>query len=158
MGSYRTSATWRMGHSLWERELLNEGHILDTSEELALCNSVKRMFLILLAAFMVPGWVTLADAGNPPLSGKIISEQSVDCGTKKQGKKEQTDLLCQEYIVHTAATEYHIRQPKQKDQTLLPVNSPVEFVIDKDKMKLKVQGKQYEFLVVSETAVGPDAK
>jgi hypothetical protein len=119
---------------------------------------VKRIFLIVFAAPVISGLVTLACAGNPPLSGKIISEQSVDCGTKKQGKKEQTELLCQEYIVRGPTTEYHIRQPKQKDQTLLPVDSPVEFVMDKDKMKLKVQGKQYEFVVVSETAVGPDGK
>lgn len=119
---------------------------------------MKRMSSILLAAFMVPGLVTVARAGDRPLSGKIISEQSVDCGTKKQSKKEQTELLCQEYIVRTATTEYHIQQPKQKDQTLLPVNSPVEFVMDKDKMKLKVQGKQYVFVVVSETAIESDAK
>jgi hypothetical protein len=125
------------------------------------------MFSVLLAVFMVDGVTVLAGAGDPPLSGTIISEQSVDCGTKKQSKKEQSkkeqskkeqaELLCQEYVVRTTTTEYHIRQLKQKDQTLLPVNSPVEFVMDKDKMKLKVQGKQYEFLVVSETAV-PDAK
>lgn len=119
---------------------------------------MKRIFSVLLAVFMVDGLALLAGAGDPPLSGKIISEQSVDCGTKKQSKKEQTELLCQEYIVRTATTEYHIRQPKQKDQTLLPVNSPVEFVMDKEKMKLKVQGKQYVFVVVSETAMASEAK
>ena len=68
------------------------------------------------------------------------------------------NLLCQEYVVRTADVEYHIRQPKQKDQALLPLNSPIEFVMDKDKMKLKVQGKQYEFVVVSEEPVTADAK
>ena len=100
----------------------------------------------------------LLNAGNPSQTGKIVSENSVDCGTKKQGKKEQMDLVCQEYVLRSSTVEYHIRQPKQKDQTMLPLNSPVEFEMDKDKMKLKVNGKKLEFLVVSESAIASDAK
>ena len=118
---------------------------------------MKKRFLLALAGVVVTA-CTLAGAGAAPQSGKIVSENSVDCGTKKQGRKEQMDLMCQEYVVRTTTTEYHIRQPKQKDQAMLPLNSPVEFTMNKDKMKLKVQGKSYEFLVVSEAAVAPDAK
>lgn len=35
---------------------------------------------------------------------------------------------------------------------MLPVNAPVELTIKKDKMKFKVNGKEYEMLVVSESA------
>ena len=63
--------------------------------------------------------------------------------------------MCQEYVVRSASMEYHIRQPKQKDQSLLPLNSTIEYEMDKDKMKFKLNGKTYEFLVVSEAAVTP---
>ncbi|HEX8814063.1 MAG TPA: hypothetical protein VF753_01050 [Terriglobales bacterium] len=96
-------------------------------------------------------------AGNPPMAGTIVSENSVDCGTKGNKKKQQ-DLVCQEYVVRTTTTEYHIRQQKQKDQSLLPMNSSIEFTMDKDKMKFKLNGSNYEFLVVSETAVAAAGK
>ena len=118
---------------------------------------MKRLILV-VACFTIPGLPILAHGSNSQQTGKIISEQSVNCGSKKQGKKEEMDLVCQEYVVRTATTEYHIRQQKQKDQALLPLNAPVEFAMDKDKMKLKVEGKHYEFLVVSEEAVTADAK
>jgi hypothetical protein len=94
-------------------------------------------------------------ATDNPKTGTIMSEKSVDCGNQAHGhnQKEKLDLVCQEYVVHTDATEYHIRQPKQKDQALLPLNTGIDFVLDKDKMKFKLNGKKYEFLVVSEDAV-----
>lgn len=101
-----------------------------------------------LLAFLIPSASTAYQAHT----GTIVSENSVDCGAKGN-KKKQMDLVCQEYVVHTATTEYHIRQEKQKDQNLLPLNVPVEFAIDKDKMKLKANGKKYEFLIVSETGI-----
>jgi hypothetical protein len=95
-----------------------------------------------------------AAAAEKPLAGTIVSENSVDCGTEAHGHKgkEKMDLVCQEYVVHTTATEYHRRQTKQHDQGLLPLNSNIEFVLDKDKMKFKLNGKKYEFIVVSEAS------
>lgn len=120
---------------------------------------MKKVFCpITFVALTVISLVSLAGAGTPQQTGKIVSENSVDCGSKQQGKKKQTNLLCQEYVVRATDVEYHVRQPKQKDEALLPLNAPVEFSIDKDKMKLKVQGKGYEFMVVSEQAVTADAK
>lgn len=118
---------------------------------------MKNRFLLALAGVVVATF-TLARAGEAPKSGTIVSENSVDCGTKKQGRKEQTDLMCQEYVLRTDTTEYHIRQQKQKDQAMLPLNAPVQFTMNKDKMKLKAGGKSYEFLVVSEAAATPGAK
>lgn len=111
---------------------------------------IRAVFAALV--FMSTGTIRSASAGNPPSNGTIVAENSVDCGTKAH-KKEKTELLCQEYLVRTTTTEYHVRQEKQKDQALLPVNSNIKFVLDKDKMKFELEGKRYEFIVVSETSV-----
>ena len=95
---------------------------------------------------------TFLQAGSPPQTGTIVSENSVNCGTKGAGHKQNIDLLCQEYVVHAASTDYHVRQAKPGNKALLPVNTKVEFTIDKDKMKFKVDGKSYEYIVVSEAA------
>jgi hypothetical protein len=108
----------------------------------------KWWFLPAAVALFSP---TLAHAADAPQAGKVISEQSVNCGEK--GAKKKLDLLCQEYVVHTASTDYHIRQKNPGSQALVPVNAAVEFTLDKDKMKFKVDGKSYEYIVVSETAV-----
>jgi hypothetical protein len=35
---------------------------------------------------------------------------------------------------------------------LIPINTPIEFTLDKDKIKFRANGKSYEYLVVSEAA------
>lgn len=97
--------------------------------------------------------VSLCFAGNPPQSGTVISHTSVDCGTKKTGKKTSASLLCQQYVVRTATTEYQIRQPKPAEQSIIPPNTPIQFTLDKDKMKFKANGKKYEFLIVGTSAL-----
>jgi hypothetical protein len=92
-------------------------------------------------------------AANAPQSGTIISEKSVECGMKNKGKKSSTEVMCQQYVVYTATTEYDIRQPKPSDQAIIPANSAIEFTIDKDKMKFKLNGKSYEFLIVGTSAL-----
>jgi hypothetical protein len=84
--------------------------------------------------------------------GTLVSENSVQCGSQTKGKKS-ADLMCQEYVIRTETTEYHVRQEKESHKELLPVNAPVEFSLNKDKMKFKVNGKSYDMLVVSESAV-----
>jgi hypothetical protein len=93
-------------------------------------------------------------AGEKPMAGTIVSETSVDCGTKKQGKKESTDILCQQYKVQSGSTEYQIRQPKPSNSSILPANTPIEFTINKNKMSFKVNGKKYEYLIVGTSAIG----
>jgi hypothetical protein len=87
------------------------------------------------------------------MTGTIISMNSVECGTKKQSKKESTALLCQQYIVHSATSEYKIQQGKPSDQQILHANTPIQFTIDKNKMKFKVDGKKYEFVIVSSASL-----
>lgn len=119
---------------------------------------MKKPFLLATVFLLGP---TLALAGNKPQFGTIISENSVACGsTVEKGKKNKqttVEVLCQEYVVRTAGTDYHIRQLKPSDKALIPVNTPIEFTLDKDKMKFKANGKSYEYLIVSEAAISADA-
>jgi hypothetical protein len=105
---------------------------------------------LLFAAVLIYG-ARLAEAGPPPQSGTLVSSKSVACGQKKKGKTN-IDLLCQEYVLRTTSTDYGIRQPKPEDQALFPVNTPIQFTIDKNKVKFKVNGKSYQYVVVSQSA------
>lgn len=104
-----------------------------------------------LLPFLLLG--AIATAKDTPMQGTIISENSVPCGSQAEGKKKTSELMCQEYVIRTESTEYHVRQEKEAHKALLPVNAPVELTLKKDKMKFKVDGKEYEMLVVSESAV-----
>lgn len=119
---------------------------------------MKKAFL--LGAVVFCGAIVL-QAGNKPQMGTIISENSVACGsTVEKGKKNRQtsiEVLCQEYVVRTGGTDYHIRQAKPSDKALIPVNTPIEFTLDKDKIRFKANGKSYEYLVVSEAAAATTA-
>jgi hypothetical protein len=115
-----------------------------------------RLKAAILAGAILCASMTLA--GTPPTAGTIISMQSVSCGTKNKGKKTSTDVVCQQYVVHTSTTEYQIRQPKPKEEAIIPANTQIQFTIDKDKMKFKINGKSYEFLIVGTSALGAAPK
>jgi hypothetical protein len=106
-------------------------------------------FLAVLVALLLGG--TVAAAGPKPQPGTIISHTSVGCGTKKS-KKQDIDLLCQQYVVRSGATDYTIRQPKPAEQELIPLNSAIQFTTDKSKMKFKLNGTSFQFLVISQAA------
>jgi hypothetical protein len=106
---------------------------------------------VLLLAVLTLG-LTLTAAAKDEMQGTLISENSVQCGSQAKGKKQTTEMMCQEYVIRTDTTEYHVRQEKEAHKAMLPVNAPVELTIKKDKMKFKVNGKEYEMLVVSESA------
>jgi hypothetical protein len=93
-----------------------------------------------------------AAAKDKEMTGTIVSENSVPCGSEAKSKKQSVQMMCQEYVIRTDATDYHVRQEKEEHKALLPVNAPVELTLSKDKMKFKVNGKGYEMLVVSESA------
>ncbi len=107
----------------------------------------KGLLLLAAAAFSA----ILAQAATAPQTATVISENSVNCG--KQGGKKSIDLLCQDYIIRTASVEYHIRQNKPSNKALVPVNTKIDFTTDKDKIKFKVDGKSYEYVIVSEAAI-----
>ncbi len=106
-----------------------------------------RKTFLLLTSVIVLGMMAWA----AEMQGTIVSESSVPCGSEAKGKKS-TQLMCQEYVIRTDTTEYHVRQEKEAHKALVPVNAPVELTLKKDKMKFKANGKEYEMLVVSESA------
>ena len=108
-----------------------------------------RKTFVLVATAVLAG---IPAAAKEPQAGTIVSESSVACGSQVKNKKQTAELLCQEYVVRTDGTEYHVRQEKPADKALIPVNTSVEFTLEKDRMKFKANGKKYEYLVVSETA------
>jgi hypothetical protein len=118
---------------------------------------MKKIFLTvsLIALTLGVGSAWAKDA----MQGTLVSENSVQCGSEAKGKKQTTELMCQEYVIRTATTDYHVRQEKEAHKEMLPINAPVELTISKDKMKFKVNGKGYEMLIVSEAAApAPAAK
>ena len=114
---------------------------------------MKKTFLLAAVGVLA---AICAQADDKTQTGTIISESSVSCGSKLE-KKKQTELLCQEYVVRTDTTDYHIRQMKPVEKELIPINTPIEFSLDKDKIKFKAGGKSYEYIVVSESAAAADA-
>ena len=110
---------------------------------------MRKIYLLAAAAAL---FAVFPAAAKEPQTGTIVSESSVACGSQVKNKKETAQVLCQEYVIRTATTEYHVRQEKHADQELIPVNTGVEFTLDKDRMKFHANGKKYEYMVVSETA------
>lgn len=110
--------------------------------------------LILFAALFLGSTATVA--GPKPQSGNILSHTSVACGSKKS-KKQDVDLLCQQYVLRSGTTDYTIRQPKPSDQNIIPLNTAVQFTLDKNKVKFKVNGKSFEFIVVGQAAASSAA-
>jgi hypothetical protein len=106
-----------------------------------------------MLAFAILGLSAVAAAKEKVMSGTIVSENSVSCGSEAKNKKQTVAMMCQEYVIRTDTTEYHVRQEKEAHKALLPVNVPVELTISKDRMKFKVEGKSYEMLIVSESGV-----
>jgi hypothetical protein len=109
---------------------------------------VKKSLKVFGALFLV---AAVASAGPKPQRGTVLSHTSVACGTKKS-KKQDIDLLCQQYVVRSNTTDYTIRQPKPDDQHLIPLNTAIEFALDKNKMKFKADGKSFQFVVISQAA------
>jgi hypothetical protein len=119
------------------------------SQSMKFLGGVVRKAFVLVVAVTLAGIPAVA---KEPQAGTIISESSVACGSQVKNKKQTADMLCQEYVVRTETAEYHVRQEKPADKALIPVNTSVEFTMEKDKMKFKANGKKYEYLVVSESA------
>ena len=109
---------------------------------------MRKMWLMLAVVALSAS----AAAAKDVMQGTIVSENSVPCGSEAKSHKQTVELMCQEYVIRTDTTEYHVRQQKEEHKALLPVNAPVELSLSKDRMKFKVNGKEYEMLVVSEAA------
>jgi len=95
-------------------------------------------------------------AGPKPQSGVVLSQTSVSCGTKKS-KKQDIDLLCHQYVVRSGTTDYTVRQPKPDEQHIIPLNTPIQFTLDKNMMKFKANGTSFKFMIVSQAAASAAA-
>ena len=113
-----------------------------------------RKSLTVFAALLLGA--SVAAASPKPQAGTILSQTSVACGAKKS-KKEEINLLCQQYVVRSGSTDYTIRQAKPSEQNLIPLNTAIQFTLDKNKMKFKVNGTSFEFIVVSQAAASSAA-
>ena len=114
---------------------------------------MKKFLTVFFVLFLA---AAIASAGPKSQPGTILSQTSVPCGTKKS-KKQDIDLLCQQYVVRAATTDYTIRQPKPAEQQLIPLNTAIRFTLDKNKMKFKVDGTSFEFIVISQAAAASAA-
>jgi hypothetical protein len=110
--------------------------------------SLKKSQTLFITLFLS---AAVASAGPKPQSGNILSQTSVACGTKKS-KKQDLHLLCHQYVVRSGNTDYTIRQPKPSEQAIIPLNTAIEFKLDKNKMKFKVDGQSFEFMITSQAA------
>jgi hypothetical protein len=113
-----------------------------------------KRFLPVLAALLLAAVFT--SGGPKPQPGVVRSHTSVACGTKKS-KKQDIDLLCQQYVVRSGTTDYTIRQPKPDAQHLIALSTPIQFTLDKNMMKFKVNGTSFKFVVISQAAASADA-
>jgi hypothetical protein len=100
-------------------------------------------------------------------SGKLMQMDSVACGTAEKdnksfagemlgtdsGSKKTQQLLCQEYVLQGENVVYHIRPRDEKHPSLLTIGGQVQFRIEKDKMKMRMEDstKEHEYIVVSMT-------
>jgi hypothetical protein len=123
-----------------------------TMRTITMRKTIRKFSAVTLGAALALSVSLPAAFAKDNMQGTIVSENSVACGSQTKGKKSN-ELMCQEYVIRTEATEYHVRQEKEAHKALIPVNAPVEFSLHKDKMKFKAEGKEYEMLVVSEGAI-----
>src|SRR5208282_2811827 len=94
--------------------------------------SMKKTVLVLMVVVALGAAAAWA---KDAMQGTLVSENSVACGSEAAGKKQTVQMMCQEYVIRTDTTEYHVRQQKEEHKAMLPVNAPVELTISKDKMK-----------------------
>jgi hypothetical protein len=114
---------------------------------------MKRLLAFFAALVLAVGFTS---AGPKPQAGIVLSHTSVACGTKKS-KKQDIDLLCQQYVVRSGTTDYTIRQPKPDEQHVIPLNTPIQFTLDKNMMKFKFNGTSFKFMVISQAAASSTA-
>lgn len=117
---------------------------------------------LLIGAVLVAGLVT-ASARDLEIA-TVVSMKSVPCGTQRQRHSKTSSLLCQEYVLQTDSMEYHIQQKQAKKASLLKLNRPCKFWMDKSVMHVEgatLSGKteKLQFDVVSmnarDTATAP---
>jgi hypothetical protein len=128
---------------------------------------MRRSTLILSVALGLAS-AAFAKEAKPYQTGKLLQMDSVPCGTAEKqsnsiagemlgtdsGSKKTQQVLCQEYVLQSEKTMYHIRPRDEKHPVLLPVGDQAQFRLEKNKMLLRVidlDNKEREYTVVSMT-------
>jgi hypothetical protein len=126
------------------------------------------MKTMVIAAVILCASMSYAKNQRAHDSGTLLQMDSVECGSDSKAGKSfagevlGTDsghqkthvLLCQEYVLQTDRIVYRIRPRDDKHPVLLPVGTKAQFLLDKDKMKLRVEDlddKERDYQVVSMT-------
>ena len=110
---------------------------------------------------------------KPYQPAKLLQMNAVHCGNAEKddksvlgeiigtdnGSKKSQEVLCQEYVLQADSVVYHIRPKDEKHPDLLPIGSQAQFRLDKDKLRLRVDGmdKEREYVVTSMTPRSSDA-
>lgn len=112
---------------------------------------MMRVTLALLLAMSVLGVSVIAKERKYEQC-TLTAMNAVPCGSQQKRHKKTREMLCQEYVLQTDTTEYHIRQKQEKHTDILPIGSQCDFRIEKDTIKLRVPtgtGKEVEYVIVS---------
>ena len=110
---------------------------------------------LLIAVVLVAGLAT--SSARDLEVANVISMKAVPCGTQRKRHNKTSSLLCQEYVLQTDSMEYHIQQKQAKKASLLKLNRPCKFWMDKSVMHVEgatLSGKteKLQFDVVSMNA------
>ena len=122
---------------------------------------------ILLCTILGLATAAYAKDPKPYQTGKLLQMDSVTCGTSEKdaksfagemlgtdsGSKKTQEVLCQEYVLQGEKVIYHIRPRDEKHPALLAIGGQVQFRLEKDKMKMRMEDttKELEYIVVSMT-------
>lgn len=98
-----------------------------------------------------------AQAKDTEQTATIVSMNSVPCTAKAGHYKESGGPLCNEYILRSGSTEYHIQQKQGKNAELLAIGQQVTFTIHADRMHLHAtttskKAKDFDLALVLITA------
>jgi hypothetical protein len=89
---------------------------------------------------------------KPYQTGTLVRMDSVACLASEHGQEKYHQPLCREYVVQAENVVYRIRPRDEKHAAMLPVDTRVQFRMEKDKMVLRTEdftGKDREYMVFS---------
>jgi hypothetical protein len=89
--------------------------------------------------------------------GTIVSMNAVSCGVKVGHRKESGEMLCNEYVLRSGSTEYHVQQKQAKKAELLAVGQQITFTVHDHRIHLRAnstsgQAKDFDLVLVLITA------
>jgi hypothetical protein len=110
--------------------------------------------------------VAYAKDPKPYETGKLVQMESVRCSAVEKNDEKSfsgevmstgTDtgkspkFFCQEYVLQSDKTTFHIRPRDEKHPLLLQIGDRAQFRMRKDKMLLHTDGKDRPYIVISMT-------